>query len=43
MPVVPEEIKTFLANVSKMPVFPNNDNYIPIYPSTTYGWKNYLF
>jgi hypothetical protein len=41
--VDPEKIKTFIVDVSQMPVFPNNNNLpIPIYPSTTYGWRNYL-
>jgi hypothetical protein len=43
-PVDPNKIKTFLVDVSKMPVLPNNNNNlpIPIYPSTAYGWRNYL-
>jgi hypothetical protein len=37
-PVDPKTIKTFIVDVSKMPVFPNNNNLpIPIYPSTAYG------
>jgi hypothetical protein len=41
--VDPEKIKTFLVDVSQMPVFPNNNNLpIPIYPSTAHGWRNYL-
>jgi hypothetical protein len=42
-PVDPEKIEPFLVDVSKIPVFPNNNNLpIPIYPSTAYGWRNYL-